>query len=454
MMKSKVLVFSMTFALGLSAALQAGAAATAAQAAQLGVTLTPMGGEKAANKEGSIPAWNGGITKPPVAFTPGKHVADPFPADKPQFVISAANFMQYKDKLSAGQVAMFGRYKTYAMPVYASRRSAAFAQKFYDWNKKNATTAKLSANGEGVENIAIGIPFPIPSNGAEIMWNHRLKFKGYAIKRYNNQAIPTPTGQYTMIRVREEQMGLYWRDGKTLADINNVLQYFYQVVESPARLAGSALLVHEALDATKGQRQAWVYNPGQRRVRKAPNVGYDNPGTASDGMRTNDMLDMFNGPMDRYTWKLVGKKEMFIPYNSYKAHAGGVNMNDLVKPGHLNPNYMRYELHRVWVVEATLSAGKRHINPRRTFYFDEDSWQIVAVDHYDAAGKMWRVSEGHNVNYYDQPLLWTTIEAHYDLKSGRYIAVGLDNNESAYDFSFITTPDNFSPQAMRTRGVR
>ena len=53
------------------------------------------------------------------------------------------------------------------------------------------------------------------------------------------------------------------------------------------------------------------YNTGQRRGR-APNVAYDNPGTAADGLRTADQLDLFNGSPDRYEWKLLGKKEMWF----------------------------------------------------------------------------------------------------------------------------------------------
>ena len=226
------------------------------------------------------------------------------------------------------------------------------------------------------------------------------------------------------------------------------------MVESPARLAGQVLLVHETLNQAKQPRQAWVYNPGQRRVRRAPNVAYDNPGTASDGLRTNDMTDMFNGALDRFDWKLVGKKEMYVPYNSYKAHSDKVDYDDLIKPGHLNPNYLRYELHRVWVVDATLKPGKRHINARRTFYVDEDSWQILVIDHYDRRGNIWRYSEAPSITYYDVPLFWSTLETHHDMQSGRYIVTGLDNKEPMYDFGYQTTPEKFSPQALRTRGVR
>jgi hypothetical protein len=298
-----------------------------------------------------------------------------------------------------------------------------------------------------VENCAEGFPFPIPQNAYEVIWNHKLKYKGVAAQRWANQVAPTANGAYSVVRLREELLGLYYKPGATTASINNILVYFFQVVEGPARLAGNVLLVHETLNQAAQGRQAWIYNPGQRRVRRAPNVAYDNPGTASDGLRTNDMTDMFNGAMDRFDWKLSGPTEMYVPYNSYKAHSDKVKIKDLIRPGHLNPELMRYELHRVWVVEATLKPGKRHINSRRTFYLDEDSYQILGVDHYDGRGQLWRVSEAPSVNYYEVPTFWATIEVHYDLQSGRYIAGLLDNEEKPYDFSFQTSPDDFSPQA-------
>jgi hypothetical protein len=214
------------------------------------------------------------------------------------------------------------------------------------------------------------------------------------------------------------------------------------------------LLVHETLNQIVLQRQAWIYNPGQRRVRRAPNVAYDNPGTASDGLRTNDMTDMFNGAMDRFNWETIGKKEMYVPYNSYKAHAADVTPDDLVRPGHLNPEYFRYELHRVWVVEAKLKEGMRHINSKRTYYMDEDSYQILMVDHYDGREQLWRFSEAHCINYYDLPTFWSTIETHYDLQSGRYVAQGLDNQDPVNTFNVEMDESQFTPQALRTRGVR
>jgi hypothetical protein len=434
---------------------QAFAGAKPDQVHRLSEDLTPMGSERGGNADGTIPAWTGGITQPPAGYSPGDHHPNPWPDDQPLFRITGANYKEHADKLSVGQIGLFERYgDTYFMDVFQSRRSASFPEHIYEMSIKNASTAKLADQGEGVVDAAEGFPFPFPENAYELMWNHKLKFKDIGGVRYNNQVAPTADGNYSVTVIREELLGLYYKRGTTIADTNNILLYFFQEVESPARLAGNILLVHETLNQTVQPRQAWVYNPGQRRVRRAPNVAYDNPGTGSDGLRTNDMTDMFNGAMDRFDWKVVGKKELYIPYNSYEAHAEGIGYDEFVRPGHLNPELMRYELHRVWIIDATLKDGMRHINARRTFYLDEDSYQIVLIDHYDGREQLWRVSECHSINYYDVPTTWSTIEAHYDLQSGRYVAQGFDNTMAVNTFGVEMNPSQYTPQALRTRGRR
>ena len=415
---------------------------------------TPVGAQKSGNASGTIPAWTGGITSPPSGYTPGDHHQDPFAGDAIEFTIDSSNYTQYADNLSVGQKAMFDKYDTYKMNVYKSRRSASFPQRIYQKTIENGTTGKLIAGGEGVSGVAEGFPFPNPQNAYELILNHKLKYKGSGGVRYNNQVAPTASGRYTVVKLKEELLGKYYTEGNTIEDINNILLYFYQVVESPARLAGRILLVHETMNQTETPRQAWIYNPGQRRVRRAPNVAYDNPGTASDGLRTNDMTDMFNGAMDRFDWKVVGKKEMYVPYNSYKVHSGDLDYADIVQPGHLNPDLMRYEIHRMFVVEATLKDGVRHINSRRTFYLDEDSYQIMLIDHYDTRGNIWRFSEAHCINYYDVPTFWSTVETHHDLRSGRYVAVGLDNKDPVNTFNVPLSEANYTPAALRKRGQR
>lgn len=430
------------------------AAVGADQAARLGKDLTPVGAEQAGNADGSIPAWEGGITSPPAGYKQGMFHPDPFAADKPLFSITPANYKEYSDQLTEGQKGMFAKYPTFRMDVYPTRRSASFPQRAYEYTIKNATTAKLTEDENGVLDAAEGLPFPIPQNGSEVIWNHKMKYKGVSAARWTNLAPVTASGQFNLVKIREEFMGLYYKPGNTIADINNVLLYFYQSVEAPARLAGQVLLVHESLNQSLNPRKAWVYNPGQRRVRLAPNVAYDNPGTAADGLRTSDMTDMFNGSQDRYDFKLVGKQEMYVPYNSYRLKNSGAKLSEIIKPNHINPDFLRYEKHRVWVVDATLKPGKRHINPRRTFYVDEDSWQILVLDHYNAQGEVWRYSEAPSINYYEVPVFWTAMENTHDLQSGRYLATGVDNEDGPADFSFQSSLENFTPQALRTRGVR
>ncbi|MGD8441605.1 MAG: DUF1329 domain-containing protein, partial [Holophagae bacterium] len=217
---------------------------------------------------------------------------------------------------------------------------------------------------------------------------------------------------------------------------------------------GGILLVAETLDQVKEHRNAWLYNPGQRRVRRAPNVAYDNPGTAADSMRTSDQFDMFNGAPDRYSWKLIGRKEIYVPYNSYKLQDPSVKFKDILTPLHPNPEYARYELHRVWVVDATLRDDARHIYKRRTFYFDEDSWQILVEDVYDNRDQLWRVSEGHAMVYYNVPSLWTSLETHIDLQAGRYLAIGLNSEYPPYEFNIERTLEDYTPAALRRSGTR
>jgi hypothetical protein len=424
------------------------------QVARLGDDLTPLGAEMAGNDDGTIPPWTGGITEPPAGYEPGDHHPDPFADDEVLFTITGANMDQYADKLTPGLQALLSTYDTYKIKVYPTRRSASYPQRIYDATKEVAPTARLVENGYGVTGAVIGIPFPIPEVGLHVMWNHLLRFRGGLATRWVAQAAPTRGGDYTLVQFNDEFNLLYSREGMTEEALNNKILMFKQEVLAPARLAGGILLVHETLNQVKEHRSAWLYNPGQRRVRRAPNVAYDNPGTAADGMRTSDQFDMFNGAVDRYEWKLVGKKEMYVPYNSYTLHSDAVKVDDILTPLHINQDLARYELHRVWVVDATLREGARHIYKRRVFYVDEDSWQILLVDQYDNRDQLWRVSEGHVINYYDLPTVWTTLEVHTDLQAGRYLAIGLDNEDFTYDFNIKRNREDYTPAALRRAGVR
>ena len=423
--------------------------------AKLGTTLTPMGAEKAGNADGSIPPWEGGITSPPDGYVPGEHYVDPFADDEVLFTITADNMDQYADHLTPGQKAIFEAYPdSYKMHVYPTRRSASFPQRIYDKTKEVAATAQLTGGGNGVTGAINGIPFPIPENGHQVIWNHLLRYRSDSAARTIGQAAPTRSGRYTLVQFHDEFYMQYSMEGKTEEDLNNRILFFKQEVIAPARLAGGILLVAETMDQVEEHRNAWVYNPGQRRVRRAPNVAYDNPGTAADGMRTSDQFDMFNGAPDRYDWELIGKREIYIPYNAYKLQDPSVKNEDILTPLHINPDMARYELHRVWVVDATLKDGARHLYKRRTFYFDEDSWQLAAVDAYDNRDQLWRVSEAHLMNYYNVPCIWTSLEVHVDLQAGRYLAIGLNSENPPYQFNIERTLEDYTPAALRRAGTR
>ena len=433
----------------------ANASVSPAEAAKIGKSLTPMGAEKAGNG-GEITAWDGGITTLPAGFKIGDKLVDPYADDKIKYTITSANYKEYAKNLSEGQKALFEKYPdTYRMPVYPTHRSSAYPQVIYDASKTNATETTLVEGGNGLNNFVDGVPFPIPATGVEAIWNHIVRYRGGSVSRVVGQATPQANGTYSLVRFKDEFTFRNKLKDYDAEKDQNVLFYFKQDVVSPARLAGNVLLVHETLDQIKEPRKAWVYNAGQRRVRRAPQVAYDGPGTASDGLRTADNFDMFNGAPDRYDWELIGKQELYIPYNSYKLNSGDLKYDEIVKAGHINQDLTRYELHRVWKVVATLKEGKRHVYGKRTFYLDEDTWQATIIDHYDGRGQLWRVAEAHNIMFYDYTVPWYAVEALYDLNSGRYLVLGLDNEEKgSYKFGFERSSGDYTPAALRRAGRR
>jgi len=434
---------------------QAMAKVSSEQAAKLGNELTPTGAIQAANADNSIPAWTGGLNS-----TSGLKSKDagrpdnPFPDEKPLFVITSTNAKQYKDKLTPGQLAMFAKHPDYTMPIYKTHRSAAMPQAIYDHIKQNATSSELVEGGNGLANFNTAIPFPIPSTGMEVIWNHLTRYRGGAAKRFNT-AIPVQTnGSFTPIIANDT---FAWPEflvgGRDAAKDDNILFYYLQKITAPALYTGSALMVHDTIDQVKDSRRAWVYNTGQRRVRRAPNVAYDAPSVGTDGLRVTDDYDMYNGAPNRYHWKLISKQELYIPYNAYKLLDTNLSYDDIIDKGHMNGKHLRYELHRVWKVEATLKDKLRHIYGKRTFYIDEDTWQAAVIDKYDGRGDLWRVAEAHTIQFYDVDATWMATEVNFDLNSGRYIVTGLSNEEPKYmQWGIKAKRKDFSTSALRRLG--
>lgn len=443
---------SVSFLLLGALALQAQAKVDADQAERLGRDLMPLGGEMAGNAAGTIPAWTGGLAKPPAGYEPGMHHPDPFAADKLAYRVDSQNLAQYEPLLSPGMKSLLEQNPSFYLRVFPTRRSAAAPQRIYDATRFNALNAELISGGNGVRGAAAGVPFPLPQNGQEAIWNHVMRYRGEQISMVTNQAAVLANGSYNLLKLEREVYFLYGREGMTPKDLDNTLFYYKYRVVAPARLAGSALVVQETLDQVLAIRKAWRFNSGERRVRRLPMLAYDSLQPDTNGMATADQVDAYNGAPDRYEWQLLGKREMLVPYNSYAVHQKGIPYGDILQNKHLNPELLRYELHRVWVVEASLRKGFSHPYAKRRFYLDEDSWQILAVDLYDKSGALIGLQEAHPVSYYEVPMFGSTLETIYDLKGARYFVDGLDNNEPMYDFNAKLTPRDFTPQALRREG--
>ena len=427
---------------------QAIAKVSVTEAQRLGQDLTPTGAIRAGNKAGTIPRWNGGITQPISEYETGLFHPDPYKKDKILFTIDSTNWQVHEDHLTIGQISFLKKYPTFKINVYPSHRSAAYPQFVYDALKENAITAELQEYGTGVRNTLISSPFPIPKNGLEVLWNHSLRFRGLQYQSVSSNAINSSGGDMLLVTRDSKYFMAYSQPDVTLEDIDNKIFYVKRKTLSPAKLAGKFTLVHETLDQVLSPRKAWQYQPGERRVRRTPNLSYD---TSDDnnGIGTIDQFDMFNGAPDFYTWKLIGTQEKYVPYNSYKVHSGDLKVTDIVGKHHVNPDLLRYEAHRVWVVEATLRVGMSHVYAKRRFYFDEDTWQIVLAEEFNKKDELVHVSEAHTINYYEVPTVATTLKMNYNLEKNRYYVEGLDNERKPVDFNPDFTARQFTSSALR-----
>ncbi len=429
------------------------------EAKRLGGDLTPMGAEKAGNAAGTIPAWDGGLTAPPPGITidPAKHLPDPFAADQPLYTVSSANMAQYDAQLTEGHKGLLSAYPdSYFMKVYQTRRSCAFPPHVYEAVKRNAVNGQLTDNGNGVTGATMAASFPIPQSAREVLWNHELNFRGFKVWRESAAATPTQNGDFT-IDIAVDQYIYNWSDPEMTKteDMHNISYYYLKQGVSPPSNSGAMTVFNNTLDQVAEGRRVWNYRPGERKVKRTMGIGYDNIVPSSEGIRTSDTFQIFNGAADRYDWELLGKQEKLIAYNTNGYASSELEYKDILHKHHLNPEPMRYELHRVWVIEGKLKPGKTHIlASRRRLYFDEDSWIGVAADIYDGADKLNRVQEAHIFNYYDQPLCAIGSEVVYDVKGGRYHVVGLRNQQRPVKFDVALGRSRFSPFGMRSLGVR
>lgn len=444
------------------------AAVTAEEAKQLGSTLTEFGAEKAGSKDGTIPAYTGGLEKLP-AYDPKKMKTyiDPFAGEKPLYTIDANNMAQYESLLAAGTKAMMKQFPTYKINVYPSHRTFRYSQSALQNTVKNATTAKLTGQVEGDAlsgadkgNLPYaGIPFPIPKTGYEVLWNQNARFSAAVSHNVGDGFLIDASGSIAKLAGVDEWFVHPWYDtkGTLRAKTFDALFGFSATLTSPPSSAGIVFLNYYTPNAAEGGQRVWFYTPGQRRVRLAPEFAYDVPIASYGGVTVWDDIYGYLGRMDRFDYKIVGKKEMLVPYNAF-GPTNTLPMKDVLGTKHVNPSAVRWEKHRIWVVDGTRKANARHVYSRRTFYVDEDCWCIVSSEAYDSAGALWRVSQYYTFPTYDTGGFNIDTWSTNDLIKGDYFILNSAHTEPGNSIRSYDTaeglPINLTAQAVAAGSVR
>ena len=409
--------------------------------------FTYSGAILSGNKDGSIPKWQGGLTEAPDGWVKSKGYDNPFKNEKPLFVIDGTNYDKYESNLSNGQIALLKGNPTFKMPVYKTHRTAVLPKNVVDDVINEKGKAKIVGHSI-VGRDKSHIPFPYPSTGEEAIYNYLLRYVGNGFEREYAWFPVRPGRKYYKVGFKDR---VVYAGSMKPQQISKGLNYaFYANFTAPATLVGTVYLVHEFVDAIKNPRAAWIYNAGARRVRRAPDAAYDATGRGSQGLITADQIDGFNGSLDRYNWKLIGKKTLLVPYNFYLLHDKNIRYTNIFGKNCVEEKFLRFEFHRVWVVEARLKKDSRHIYGKRVFYVDEDSWSILSEDSYSVRGDLWRVSVHGLLQVMPENFPWYRAHMHFDLSNKSCFVSGLDNElKNRPVFGFNSKLKSFTPNAMR-----
>ncbi len=449
-MKKQATLIACGVALGLCLPAVASAAVSAQEAAQLKSTLTPLGAEKAGSADNLVPTWTGGYAQTSPGYKSGEVRPDPFASEKPIFSVTGGNMAKYSAMLTDGQKGLLERYPDYRLDVYPSHRTASAPQAVYDATFRNATTATETDNGNTLQNAFDGIPFPVVKTGIEAMWNHSVRWRGESVYFPFKAWVVDSDGRVTLASDALNRWAwpfYYTGEEQTYGDL---VQELYQVTDAPAFKSGETILVRDPLNLS--DRQAWQYLVGQRRVRRAPNLAYDTPSPVNSGVDFFDEPFGFTGALDRYTWTIIGKREMIVPYNDNGMFL--LPTSSMTKVGHLSPDGVRWEVHRVWVVEAKLAPGQRHVMPHRVFYLDEDTWSVVLADGWDAEGQLWHTEECFPSVYADFPGTIPVNFATFDLLKNSYTYTTDGENHPQYQKVPHWPSQMFTPNYVASKGVR
>lgn len=456
MQKTKILPIALSLVIS-SIAL---AKVPANEANKLGKQLTCVGSEKTGTKEG-VPEYTGKWqgTPPGIKYTPhvGQHPIDVYADEKPLFTITAKNMKEYAAHLSDGQKAMFTRYpETFRIPVYPGHRDFSFTDEVCAVVKKNALEAEVIDNGLGIKGYMGAMPFPFAKTGQEAIFNALLPTRPFTEHTIRDLANVLPDGSISFGRNNNKSLDLANAPenlGKPI-ERTSVMALGLNLVMLPLRDKGSISVSQEPMNFAGGKRMTWAYDPGIRRVRQVPEYGFDQPLSGTGGKMTIDSDLLFNGSPERYEWKLLGKRQMYIPANAYKIHQPTVKYTDLLQKNHANPDFMRYEMRRVWVIEATLKESYRHLYGKRVIFLDEDTGHAIATDLYDTRGILWQYAFVNDYYAFDLKSWHTGTSFYHDLNSGSYFAYNLFQERPLGPVlnKGDMTPSMFTPEAARSFG--
>jgi len=442
------------------------AAATPDEIARLGKDLTPWGAEMAGNKDGTIPAYTGGQKTLPAGFTPEgpKRWVDPYAGEKPVLTITAENMAQYEDKLLGSAKEMFKRYpKTFRIDVYPTHRSVWVPDWVNENSIKNASTAKVLPDGYGLAGAFGGTPFPVPKSGIEVWWNNEVRYKGAYHQNNVNTWTVDATGRKSLNAAYISD--LYFPNfdpeigrEKFLAG-DNLYYKVYTDYSAPASRVGEVSLYWTWYDQARYPAKGWAYTPGTRRVRTTPDLFYDTPCPGYNGGITMDDIQMTYGPQDRFEWKLVGKKEVYVPYNNYTQQFVTQSSHTLT-PNHPHPDDIRWELHRMWVIEGAPKKGVRHIYSKKVVYVDEDMGNSQ-METYDQGGKMFRAGWSTMVELYDIGVPYALGNFFFDFSTGSYWMGSHPGDTSVKGLNFPKDSswkkkrlEIFTPEYIQANGIR
>ncbi|MGH8431863.1 MAG: DUF1329 domain-containing protein [Solimonas sp.] len=446
-------------ALGLVAgafALPAPAKVPADQAAGLnGPTLTCMGAERAGTPGGVaeytgkyLDRWPG--MKEAQGYEPG-----PYAAERPLFKITAANAAQHAARLTTGQQRLLSEYpQTYWINVYPSHRDFRLPDWACEVTKQNALSAEVVDGGLGTTGTTGSIPFPFPQSGLEAAWNINHTYRPWKQAATNDVADVYGGGRIAWSRQKFSTLCMFCDPHKRGSNQDRINSYAFLAFLSPPKDKGFVSVAWAPNNFVNDAYKAWQYIPGTRRVRQAPEIGHDYP-LPPAGARTVDDDYLFNGSPERYNWNIVGKKEIYVPYNNSRINDPAIKYRELLKDATVNSDLVRYELHRVWVIRATLKDGYRHVYKTRELYVDEDTWLAAWADNYDGRDQLWRVAF---INYFYAPAAQSYargVSVYHDLTAKSYQAGYLVNESGDGWWKFndpAMKPEQFTPSAALTAG--